>query len=361
MRGHSTVVPAILNDMIAASPATLVKTMAASQAHPATGLRQAKRLLPWVAKLAVSAALIWYLLAKIDVASAFARASSLPLTSVAGAFALILAQAVLGAIRWKVVIAAIKERLAAGKAVLITFVSLFFNQFLPASIGADVVRMWQSNRAGLPLPTAITSVMLERFGNLLCVVAMALALLPLWSRHAQTEGTRIAFMLLGIAGLAGLVLLMFLDRLPSGWQRWRIVRGFAALARDTRALFLTPRSAILLALTSLAGQSALAGAVLLLALGLRLDVGFIDCLVLMPSVVVVSSLPISVAGWGVRELAMVTDFGMLSVPADSALALSVVLALTGTAVSLPGGVIWLFSMADRSRATAAMPTGRPPK
>jgi hypothetical protein len=155
------------------------------------------------------------------------------------------------------------------------------------------------------------------------------------------------------------MLLMFLDRLPEMWRRWRIVRGVAALARDARLLFLQPISACLLVLTAVAGQLVLAATVLLLASGLALDVRFIDCLVLMPPVVLLSSIPISVAGWGVREIAMVTAFSMLSVPPDSALALSVILALTATAVSLPGGAIWLISR-SKTRPYPAAPATKEP-
>jgi len=285
--------------------------------------------------------LLWYLLRAINFTEAIEKAKALTTIDLVGAFLLICVQAVLGAIRWKFVLSAIGARLSVTKAILITFVSLFFNQFLPASLGAGLVRVWQSNRTGLPLTTAVTSVMLERFGNLLCVVAMALAVLPFWTRHVQSDATRDGFIFIGMASVAGLAALMFLDRAPKSWHRWRIVRGIAALARDTRSLFLHPGYASLLLVTAVAGQVALAAAVLILASGLGLGVRFIDCLVVMPAVVLVSSLPISVAGWGVRELAMVTAFGMLSVPPDSALALSVVLALTATAVSLPGGVIWL--------------------
>jgi len=201
--------------------------------------------------------------------------------------------------------------------------------------------------------------MLERFGNLLCVVAMALAVLPFWTRHVQSDSTRDVFILVGIVGVAGLILLMFLDRLPEAWNHWRIMRGIAALARDTRLLFLHPGYASLLLVTAIAGQIALAGAVLILASGLGIGVRFVDCLVVMPAVVLVSSLPISVAGWGVRELAMITAFGMLSVPPDSALALSVVLALTATAISLPGGVIWLWSRSKPSMRGNGQSTKKP--
>jgi len=315
---------------------------------PSQRASQIKRLLFWGIKFFVSAGLIGYLLEKIGVGNALERASAIPAINLIGAFCLLLLQAMLGAIRWRFVVIALGASLATGKALLITSISLFFNQFLPASVGADIVRVWQSNRAGLALSTGVTSVILERIGNLLSVIAIALVTLPVLATYLHTEGTQYVFILVGIAGIAVLVLLMFLDRLPEKWGRWRIVRGLAKLARDSRLLFLSPLNASFLFLTATAGQVALAAAALTLASGLGLSVQFIDCLVVMPAVVLISSLPISVGGWGVRELAMVTAFGMLSVPPDSALALSVVLALTATAVSLPGGVIWLWSRSEPS-------------
>ena len=318
------------------------------------------RAMPWVVKLLISSALLWYLLRTVNLAEAVERAKALSATHIVGAFILVCAQVVLGGLRWKFVLSAIGARLTMAKSVSITFVSLFFNQFLPASVGADLVRVWQSSRAGLLLTTAVTSVMLERFGNLLCVVAMALAVLPFWGRHVQSDSTRDVFILIGMAGVVALAMLMFLDRLPYAWRRWRIVRGIASLARDTRSLFLHLVWASLLIVTAVAAQVMLAAAVHLVALGLGLDIKFIDCLVLMPPVVLVSALPISVAGWGVRELAMVTAFGMLSVPPDSALALSIVMALTATAVSLPGGVIWLWSRSEPSANAPGQTTKTPP-
>ncbi|HEC14310.1 MAG TPA: UPF0104 family protein, partial [Rhodospirillales bacterium] len=80
-----------------------------------------------------------------------------------------------------------------------------------------------------------------------------------------------------------------------------------------------------------------------LALGLGLDVTFVDCLVLFPPVLLVTTLPISIAGWGVREGAMVAAFGLVGVPAEGALVLSILFGLLSIAISLPGGVIWLMS------------------
>ena len=298
-------------------------------------------------KFFISAGLIGYLLAKIGVGNALERASSIPVINLIGAFCLLVLQAILGAIRWRLVVLALGARLSTVKAVLITSISLFFNQFLPASVGADIVRVWQSNRAGLALSTGVTSVILERFGNLLCVTAMTLFAIPVWAKHFYGEAARGAFIATGVIATLVLIAMMNLDRLPAAWHRWGIVRWLATLAHDSRALFLHPFYASMFFATAIAGQLALVAAALLLAEGLGLNLRPIDFLATIPAVALLSSLPISIAGWGVRELAMVSVLGMLSVPAESALALSLVLALVGVAVSLPGGLVWLTLRHDR--------------
>jgi uncharacterized membrane protein YbhN (UPF0104 family) len=300
-----------------------------------------KRTLFWSIKFFVSAALVVYLVSKIGAGNAFEKAFAIPVTHLVGAFFLLLLQAVLGGIRWRFVVIALGARLTARKAVLITFISLFFNQFLPASVGADIVRVWQSNKAGLALPTGITSVFLERFGNLLCVVGMTIGAIPIWTKHFYGDSARSAFIGTGIAAVLLLIVVMNLDRLPSIWRRWGVFRWLATLALDSRSLFLHPFYASMLFTTAIAGQLALVGAAYVLAQGLGLNLSPIDFLATIPAVALLSSLPISIAGWGVRELAMVSVLGVLAVPAESALALSFVLALAGIAVSLPGGLVWL--------------------
>ncbi|KAF0137780.1 MAG: hypothetical protein FD153_1608 [Rhodospirillaceae bacterium] len=64
-------------------------------------------------------------------------------------------------------------------------------------------------------------------------------------------------------------------------------------------------------------------------------------MVLVPPVLLIMTLPISIAGWGVREQAMITAFGLVGVSEESALALSILSGLTILAGGLPGGVVWL--------------------
>jgi glycosyltransferase 2 family protein len=79
-------------------------------------------------------------------------------------------------------------------------------------------------------------------------------------------------------------------------------------------------------------------------------------MVMVPLVVLLTMLPISIAGWGVREAAMVAAFGYVGVDAPGALALSVAFGLVQVAIGLPGGLWWFKSgtpaASDNARPTA---------
>jgi uncharacterized protein (TIRG00374 family) len=300
------------------------------------------RSLPSILKILVAIFLVGYLLNTVSLSEVTLRIKTIPIHSLVLAYLFICLQVVFGAFRWMFVLLAIGAKLDLLKAIKITFISLFFNQFFPASVGADIVRVWQSRRAGLDVSVALSSVVLERFGNLFTIILMALFVLPFWSRNTQVQFTLEASTAVGLSLTFLLTLLMLFDRIPVQLHHWRVVRALAALSRHARALFLHPIWAALTIASSVSGQVALAAAVFVIAVGLGVDMNFVDCLVLMPPVVLISALPISVAGWGIRELAMVTALGVLNVPQDSALAVSLILGLIATAVALPGGIIWLF-------------------
>jgi hypothetical protein len=92
-----------------------------------------------------------------------------------------------------------------------------------------------------------------------------------------------------------------------------------------------------------------------MARGLDMSASLLDCLVLMQLVALVTALPISIGGWGVREVAMVGLFGLIGLPASAALALSVQLGVLSLLAALPGGLVLLLLRAGpmpRGEATA---------
>ena len=76
--------------------------------------------------------------------------------------------------------------------------------------------------------------------------------------------------------------------------------------------------------------------------GLGIGLGLIDGVLLFPTVLFLSMLPISVAGWGVREGAMIAALALVGITPSASLALSICFGLCLIAVSLPGGILWFM-------------------
>ena len=87
-----------------------------------------------------------------------------------------------------------------------------------------------------------------------------------------------------------------------------------------------------------------------LAQGLSIDVEISALLVLVPPVILVSLLPISFAGWGIREGAMIAMLGTVDVAPENALALSVAFGFLMLILSLPGALVWFLSDFRKSAA-----------
>ena len=79
-----------------------------------------------------------------------------------------------------------------------------------------------------------------------------------------------------------------------------------------------------------------------LATALQLSLRPLEIFLLLPLVLLMSLLPVSIAGWGVRETAMVGALSFVAVAETDALLLSVLFGLIVMVIGLPGGFLWLL-------------------
>ncbi|MFN0041990.1 MAG: lysylphosphatidylglycerol synthase transmembrane domain-containing protein [Alphaproteobacteria bacterium] len=306
-------------------------------------------LLKAVLKVAVSALLIWFLLRGTDLDLLWAQVTGI------GIFAFVIASCLIGglcfpaAVRWRWVLGILGRAIGLGDALRIVAIGLFFNQVLPSSVGGDAVRMWLAHRAGIEPRTAVTSVVIDRALGLSVVFLMTAAALPWLLPLVPRAELRAAFMLVSLGGLVGIGALCLLDRFARLLPRWTLIVWVEALASGWRALLISRIGFRAVAL-SIAMQVIFALAVFVLGFSLDLGIALFDCLILVPPVVLMMALPISIAGWGVREGAMVVMFGFIGISDHDALALSVLVGAATLAGSLPGGAVWLVTGAARWRA-----------
>jgi uncharacterized membrane protein YbhN (UPF0104 family) len=299
----------------------------------------------WVvilAKALVSVGLIGWILRQVDLPDLVNQMNRLKPSTLAvalsGAAIVLMMQGPILAWRWARIATRLHSPLCFTKATQITFVGLFFNQTLPTSIGGDAVRVWLAHRQGLSLRYAANSVLLERLSGLLTLVVMMTVALPLiWSDIAHLP-VRFLFVAALPLALFGIVMLWWSANL----RRRATLNAVIALATDMRRILSAPGLTLeLLALGVLSNLLVVGGIYVFgVAVGMSLTVG--QYLGLIPAVILCTVVPISIAGWGLREGAMIVLLGSAGVSTEMGLLVSVLFGLALILAALPGGLIWLM-------------------
>lgn len=304
-------------------------------------------------KIALSATLIWYFVGKSDLGAAMEDLRRVDAATVVAALVLFLAQMILVARRWGTLmhLVGVGDGFSFPRLVQIMWTATFLNTTLVSSVGGDAFRLWTVVRGGNPLGKSINSIFLDRLAALMALMVLIAVSLP-YVKELLPDQDFWSYAMLIAVSLAGFAALLHADRLPRRIRHWRLVQGLANLAADTRRLTLHMDNLLPVAGLSLFVHLLSILVVYVLAGGLEIEISFLDCFFLVPPVILAMTLPISIAGWGVREGAMIVALGLVGVPQESALVLSVLFGLGITLAALPGGVIWLFS---RNRAVPAMP------
>jgi hypothetical protein len=278
------------------------------------------------------------------------------------ALALMVVQIPLVALRWRLIVRAMSDGEASVPALArfrqITWTAQFFGQVLPFVAG-DGMRVLFLREAGTSLRVAFKSTLLDRGIAALALFAMALPA-ALFSHILAAAGTFLAPVVLFIAtGLIGaIVTLVCVDLIHRFGARWRVLGAVTETIRDLRDILASrtcaPRVVALCFVVH--GISILA--FWLLAKGQDLPFDLTDAIAIVPLVLLVSMIPIAVAGWGFREGFVVALLGASGIGADGALLLSLSFGTVVLLAALPGVVI--LALSTRAGGPLAADRTRPP-
>ena len=331
--------------MAVGAPADLQKTK-----------RSASSTIVFWLKLLITAGLVAYLLSRIDVGSVLRQVRRIDPARAILALLVMLFQLGLVSLRWQLINHLVDARTRIGQTFRLTFIGQFFNQVLPSGVGGDVVRAWLVSRDGVPLGRAITGVLCDRavaLVVLLLIVAGTFFVLPasLSAKIPAIDSLRIV----ALAGVASIAALIFFGVPVSRILiRYPITESIGKLIRDLRKVLCSPVVSPLVMILAAAIQFLLVATISLCAEGMNIHLEFSAALMVVPTVMLISMIPISFAGWGLRETAMILGLGVVGISAPDALAVSVAFGLSHLIVGLPGGVLWLMRsdevrMAGRSK------------
>jgi uncharacterized membrane protein YbhN (UPF0104 family) len=298
-------------------------------------------------RLAGSAALLAFLAWRTDwrqMAAAFAGLRAGWWLAAVGLYAV---TQVVSSLRWRLLARPLGFHQPLGRFVAFYYVGMFFNLVLPTSVGGDVVRAWYLDARSGRKAAAFLSVFADRASGLLMLIAIACAAaacspLDLPPRALWTVYGVGASACLGLAGLLGLARYSGLST-----QYPKLAKLLAAARHLSVALLPRPRLLLVTTLLSVFVQSANVVVLWLAGLALGLDVPASYYWVLVPVVTLMTMLPVSVNGMGVREWGTVLMLAPLGVGREAATALALLWFLTFSAVSVTGAGFYLFGRFPR--------------
>jgi len=322
-----------------------------------------KRLLD-LAKVIVSLILIVLLLREIGWQETLARLLQAHPGYLLAALAVALLGVVVRAYRWQVLLSALKIEVPVGQLTALYFIGFLFTNVLPTGFGGDPIRMYELSRYTHRAAESAGTVIADRFFGL--IVLQAMAVVALAFSYRLVEPWMIAFtLLLFVSSLAAVWLLLnrrlwqgLGERLKSlaspdqkqegalgkiarrignlsvaeGLKRfYESLRGYSAPAVGKTLSVSLVFNILLITMNYLIG----------LSLGDRSSIWYYFLFV--PITSIVTMLPVSFAGLGVREGAYVLLFTQAGMPRQMALSLSLlVYVISIFTPGLIGGILYVL-------------------
>lgn len=257
-----------------------------------------------------------------------------------GAMTLLFMQILTLGWRWQMMINGKNGTLSYTKALRMTLASHVANLFFISSISGIVVRIALARHHGLSLVRAACATIADRAMTLTALVILATVFIAPASQHMgsfiarNTQWISIIVLTLVVFSLfvfAPLIIQKIISLLKESSRIKEILDYFNEIFSSPSLLF-----SILLA--SLINQVFYFIAIFILTRATGINIPALNIIAILPVIILISSLPISIGGWGVREGAFIYGLGMIGVSAESAFLISVQIGLLGTLSVVMAGV-----------------------
>jgi glycosyltransferase 2 family protein len=315
-----------------------------------------RRLLILSVRILVSLALLYLALRGINFTAIQSRLSQIRVGWIALAVLITVFQVFLGALRWREISGRCQAPLTDLQAFRYNMIGAFFNQTLPSSIGGDAVRLWLVNRTGAGWRAATYSILTDRAIGLIALALIIVASLP-WSYGmiANSKG-RIALVFVDFAALSGGVGFLLLGQLPWTWlKNWWPTKHIHACSVIANKVIFDRRSGPKIAVLSLSVHVLTVVIAWCAVRSISAPADFEQVFMLIPPIMLITMMPISIAGWGVREATMMVAFGYAGLAQTDGTVVSILFGAVSFIVGCVGGLVWIFSAEKGEKIQDASP------
>lgn len=290
-----------------------------------------KKTLLFVAKLSVSAISLYIIFSKTDSGQILSILNNINILYFLAAALLYIFSQFIASIRWKLFL---PERFRIKKLFLLYMIGAFFSSFLPGIIGGDVVKAYYLNKDSKNISLTLASIFMDRYMGYVSLMTIGILSFPFALHYFSESVYRWILPIMFAVFVIGSILFFGLQL----GKRFRVVSKFYEYfsALKTRKDVII-KSFLISFLVHFINFSK----VILLSFAIGEDIPLLVFFFFLPIVITITSLPISIAGLGVREGSVVVLLGLIGVKPEAATALALAWFFSTVVGSLPGLIAYI--------------------
>jgi uncharacterized protein (TIRG00374 family) len=250
--------------------------------------------------------------------------------------------------RWRMLMRPLMPALSLGNLLGIYWIGLFFNLTFPTVVGGDVVKMYYAGKPSKSYAQSFAATFLDRDAGMLAMLIIACTSTlvdPIDVPKIPVSFIIWSAFIVFVAGNVAIFTPRFHFRLTCLLRRLKLSKIAKKIEMISGAFqVMGKHRSVLLGslLISLINQLLFITMIWILALGLRIEARYSYFLVFVPVITLISMIPISINGMGLREYAFMSLFGSVGIPLAACTALGLLSSIVLILSSLPGGVIYIF-------------------
>jgi len=277
------------------------------------------------AKVMISVVLLVWVVSRINMVSVGAALSTLSLSVIVSSVTVFLVAHLINALKLSIFL----QQISISVLIRQTFIALLYGTVLPGQLAGDAVKAYRIAGSTTNRAFVVAAVIVDKIVGLAALIL--LTIVGLWFERAAFPSQ---FMNIALALLFALFLLLYLPLVGRALPAWlqkslgQVLMAWHSCAQNFWRVGCSLMCGLLF-------QTLSVFVLVLIGTAMGISLSLFAWCVVFGSVSLVLLLPVSVAGVGLREGALVTALAILQVPAASAVALS----LTWLGLTLFGSLV----------------------
>ena len=293
-------------------------------------------------KILFSLMLLFLIFRMLDFRVFIEKLTVISIWGISGSLLLLIIQSLFASLRWKIIIKRYHRDIPFYDVVKIHYLSFGTSLFLPNAVAEPFWKSLLLKNFKLPVKSALLTVMLDKAFVVVGLFLMVLVVMPIM---AMIYPVSVLFVCSYLSVLAILIIL-YIAYTFSGSLRVRKLLGknlnkYPEVKSAFQHLLLDKGLLLKCLAITLLSQVSSITSLYVLSLFMQLDIKYYEYLLLIPPVFLLTMMPITFNGWGLREVSIIYMLGLINVPPGVALALSVQFGLIGMLVWGIGLLSWI--------------------